>query len=124
VHQSLEYADSGFVVLPIDKIKHRNGWGKRQYDWAIAVPSVEVEFFATQKGEAEVQVLANGKLLKSEKTEAVKGYNKVKIELNFDENPNEDLRKGEDGKYYPIKGKYTVEVKSGRKEKQMEFVIE
>ena len=62
--------------------------------------------------------------MKSEKIEAVKGYNKVKIELNFDENPNEDLRKGEDGKYYPIKGKYIIMVKNVSEEREMEFVIE
>ena len=62
--------------------------------------------------------------MKSKKIEAVKGYNKTKIELNFDENPNENLRKGEDGKYYPIKGKYTILVKNGNEEREREFVIE
>ena len=124
VHQSLEYADSGFIILPIEKMKYRNNWGKRQYDWGIAVPSLEVEFFAINKGELELQILTNGKVLKSKKIEAVKGYNKTKIELNFDENPNENLRKGEDGKYYPIKGKYTILVKNGNEEREREFVIE
>lgn len=124
VHQSLEYADSGFVVLPIDNIKYQNYWGKRQYDWGIAVPGVEVEFFATKKGELEILVLSDGKLLKSEKVAATNGYNKTKLDIIFNENPNENLRKGEDGKYYPIKGNYTLIIKSEKLEKETEFVIE
>ncbi|PCJ64616.1 MAG: glycosyl hydrolase [Bacteroidetes bacterium] len=113
VYQSISYSDSGFVFLEMDVIKYNENWGNLQYRWKSSAPSKDIVFFLSERSSVEITVLDSTKqLLLSKKINGVKGYNKESLRLEFQEDVNNQLIKGTLGKYYPSKGRYTIELKS------------
>jgi hypothetical protein len=125
VYQSITYADSGLVILPITKLKFNSNWGKRQYDWSTASHWINIEFFSESSAKVKIAIQdSTGLVLKTEEFDAHKGYNKTSLKLVFDENPTNNLEEGADGKYYPIKQKYRIVINNGTSQKEAVFLVE
>jgi photosystem II stability/assembly factor-like uncharacterized protein len=114
VYQSDTYSDSGFVFLEMDALKYNENWGKLSYDWKERAPSKNLVFFLGESGTVTIQVLdSSGALLLEKDIKGKKGYNSHWAEFKFQENPNNELIKGYLGKFYPIKGRYTIKLEAG-----------
>lgn len=124
VYKSIEYADSGLAILAMEKIKFNKNWGKRQYNWNVNVPKVDVAFFNDENETLVIEIETNGQVLKLENIDAVKGYNKVSLNLDFASNPNSNLKQGDDNQFYPIAGDYGVKISNKKKEVETILTIE
>ena len=65
-----------------------------------------------------------GNLLLEKEINGKNGFNTHSIELKFQENTSNDLKKGELGKYYPVKGKYTISINNGSQTLENSFMIQ
>lgn len=88
------------------------------------VPKVDVALFNDENETLVIEIENNGQVLKSENIDAVKGYNKVSLNLDFAANPNSNLKQGDDNQFYPIAGDYGVKISNKKKEVETILTIE
>jgi len=65
-----------------------------------------------------------GNLLLEKDINGTKGFNTHFIELKFQENPSNELEKGDLGKYYPVRGKYIISVNNGSQTLENSLMIQ
>ena len=132
-----------FVVFDLKKQTNRS-WGIQYNKWENMKPiTMTIPCYAKTSGKATVTIRAGKDLVLSKSTVLLqKGLNYAEIDLSFDEkqtpqyqtwlnNDKKDkeakdisLKKGDDGKYYLQKGKYSVEIEKDGVKLEKELVIE
>ncbi|MCI0474019.1 MAG: hypothetical protein L0Y76_10605, partial [Ignavibacteria bacterium] len=114
-------------ILAVKKVRHSKNWGKRTFDWRYNLPeSPAVEFYSENGGPVKFTVKAeDGLILFEKQIKSVRGLNYFDYDLSvegenaieYSELVNIDKEakygKGDNGKYYLWKGKYTVEISNG-----------
>jgi photosystem II stability/assembly factor-like uncharacterized protein len=132
-----------FVAFDLKKQTNRS-WGIQRDKWEAMKPvTMPIPCYAKTSGKANVTIRAGKDIILSKSTISVqKGLNYSEIELVFDggqapqyatwlnadkkdkEAKDIELKKGDDGKYYLQKGKYTVEIEKDGVKVEKELVIE
>jgi photosystem II stability/assembly factor-like uncharacterized protein len=125
VYQSATYLDSGFVFLKMDPLKYRENWGNLSYEWKETAPRKEVVFYLSERSNITLAITdEKGNLVLEKDINGKKGFNTHSIELKFQENLSNNLKKGDLGKYYPVKGKYTISLNNGSQTLENSFMIQ
>ena len=132
-----------FVVFDLKKQTNR-GWGIQRNKWEAMKPvTIQIPCYAKTSGKANVTIRAGKDIILSKSTVSVqKGLNYPEVEMVFDAQQTPqyaawldadkkdkdakptELKKGDDGKFYLQKGKYTVEIEKDGVKVEKEFVIE
>ncbi len=132
-----------FVLFDLKKQTNR-GWGTQRNKWEDMKPiTMPIPCYAKTSGNATVTIRAGKDLVLSKSTVSLqKGLNYPEISMSFEgkqtppyttwlntdkkdkEAKDIELKKGDDGKYYLQKGKYTVEVEKDGVKMEKELVIE
>ncbi len=124
VYQYETFRDSSFSLLPVAYLKFNKNWGQLNYIWDTKIPSLDVQLFTKSVQSIKIEIQdADCNILLSETREPYAGYNKMSVELQFDENPTEKLLKGSNGKYYPIADNYTVRVTQDGVIREQTFIV-
>lgn len=132
-----------FVVFDLKKQTNR-GWGTQRNKWEDMKPiTMQIPCYAKTSGKANVTIRAGKDIILSKSTISVqKGLNYADVAMSFDETQTPqyqtwlnadkkdkevkdmELKKGDDGKFYLQKGKYTVEIEKDGVKVEKELVIE
>ena len=110
-------------IAKISPVKYRSTWGSLDYEWSTVQHELEITIFKSNFIPFEVIVSdEDGKELLKEVWEGSAGFVQNELVLAF---PNEgkNTRKGDDGMYYPLPGKFTLTVKSIGLEKEQTITI-
>jgi len=125
VYQSATYLDSGFLFLKMDPLKYSENWGTLSYEWKETAPRKEVVFYLSERSNVTIAITdEKGNLLLEKDINGTKGFNTHSIELKFQENPSNELEKGDLGKYYPVRGKYIISVNNGSQTLENSLMIQ
>lgn len=131
------------VVFDLKKQMNR-GWGIQRNKWVDMKPvTIQIPCYAKSSGKANLTIRAGKDIILSKSTVFVqKGLNYADIDMSFDEKQTPqyaawlnadkkdkdakdiELKRGDDGKFYLQKGKYTVEVEKDGVKVEKELVIE
>jgi len=109
------------VLFDLDNVRHSGRWGNSYGEWYDTFePSTSITFYTNSSGEKTVKILSESNVeLNRIKVNADKGFNYADYDLTMTEdgktavmkgNPDLEIKKAENGKYYLPKGKYTVQV--------------
>jgi len=100
------------------KNQHKSSrWGSSRSDWSKAFePKLNIPYYVAKAGSYTITIKnKDGVLLKSINVKADTGFNKVVYNLDIDKKEakaylknHKELKKTKNGKYYLVKGKYTV----------------
>lgn len=102
-------------------IRHSNRWGDKFGAWSEAFePSTSIEFYTNASGKQTIKILSEKNAeLQSISVDADKGFNVVDYDLTISENgrkalakvnPDINLVKAKNGKYYLPKGSYNIQI--------------
>jgi hypothetical protein len=139
------------VVFDLKKQMNR-GWGTQRNKWVEMKPvMMQIPCYAKTSGKANVTIRAGKDIILSKSTVSVqKGLNYAEVDMSFDatqtlsrgigiqeqyqtwlnadkkdkDAKDIELKRGDDGKFYLQKGKYTVEVEKDGVKVEKELVIE
>ena len=110
-------------LAKIAPVSYRSNWGSLTYDWSYSQHELHLTVFKAERGAFEVAVYdEDNKELVKEVWEGYPGFVQDTLVLAF---PNEgkNTRKGDDGMYYPLPGKFRLVVKLGAEEKEQIITI-
>ncbi len=124
----------GLQSFAIDKVRWSNRWGTSWNTWVKPFqPEITVGYYTNQKGKVTVRVLSkSGKLIKTSKIAAIKGFNYWQYDLTLTakekevivkEFPDEKIEKKADGNYYLPVGKYNIEFSQGKEKSSSDLEI-
>jgi photosystem II stability/assembly factor-like uncharacterized protein len=113
--------------LNVMKVGHSKKWGKRTFDWRYNLPeNPAIEYYSANNETVKFTVKTeDGLILFEKQIKSVRGLNYFDYDLSvqgenaveYSELVNRDKEakygKGDNGKYYLWKGKYTVEISGG-----------
>jgi hypothetical protein len=109
----------------MDPLKYRENWGTLSFEWKEITPRKEVVFYLSERSNVTLAITdEKGNLKLKKEINGKKGFNTHSIELKFQENISNDLKKEELGKYYPVKGKYTISINNGSQTLENSFMIQ
>ena len=109
------------VLFDVGSVHYSDRWGSSWGEWSDAFePSTTVVFYTNSPGEKTIKILSENNIeLNSIKVNADKGFNYADYDLTLTEsgktalmndNPDLEIKKAPNDKYYLPKGKYTVQI--------------
>lgn len=107
-----EVLAKGLYMLPAGKVTLRDDWGKRTSMFGkVNEPVQTLQYYAQKAGELTVQVKdPEDKLLKTWKTTARMGLNRLSYDLTMTQDAAENAAPAENGLYYLKQGVYTITI--------------
>lgn len=123
------------LVFDIEKVRHSPRWGSSWNSWREPfAPSTAIRFYAGASGTATVNIKTEkGATVYSNTLNVEKGFQTYDYDLTLTENGRKaflkenkeaKLDKSSNGKYYLLKGNYTIEVTLNGVKKSSELVVE
>jgi hypothetical protein len=107
-------------IFKIEDLQKRSNWGAPRNDWSEAFePEITIPFYANSARKISVDVYSNDVLVNTIIVSVDKGFNEVLFDVSFSEkgkkafesaNKNAKFDKAKNGKFYLLKGTYTVKI--------------
>ena len=109
------------VLFDVGSMRYSDHWGSSWGEWYDAYePSTSIVFYSNSSGEETVKILSENNIeLNHIKVNADRGFNYADYDLTMTEegktalgkdNPDLEIKKAKNGKYYLPKGKYAVQI--------------
>lgn len=113
--------NQSIVLFDVEGMRYSNRWGSSFGAWYDAYePSTTIAFYSNAHSEKTINILSENNIeLNTIDVKADKGFNYVKYDITMTdegrtalmkENPDLDIKKAKNDKYYLPKGKYSVQI--------------
>ena len=113
--------NQSIVLFDVEGMRYSNRWGSSFGAWYDAYePSTTIAFYSNAHSEKTIKILSENNIeLNTIDVKADKGFNYVKYDITMTdegrtalmkENPDLDIKKAKNDKYYLPKGKYSVQI--------------